>query len=77
MVKKIFVSGDGTNGRVLKIETPETKLGKKITYLLTIGIYEKETSDISKASIILDKQTAISFVNELKREIAKLDKTPF
>lgn len=77
MVKKIFLSVNGTNAKVLKIETPETKLGSKITYLLTIGIYEKETSDISKATIVLDKQTAISFVNELKREIAKLTKPPF
>ena len=73
MVKKIFESTKtGLSNRQLTIKTPE--FGD--TDVL-IAIFEKGSAE-SFSYVCFDKSTAVSFINELKRQIAKLDnKSPF
>ena len=78
MVKKIFTSSSNRMPKgVLKIGNPLNSMGGKSQYEISIGIFKSETEEFPESFILLDKSTAVSFVNELKREIAKLNNLPF
>jgi len=73
MVKKIFESSKSsvTNNRLF-IGTPEFGDTNILIALAAQG------STTSEHYVYFDKSTAVSFINELKRQIAKLDnKAPF
>ena len=78
MVKKIFTSSSNRiQHGLIKIGHPQHLNDCDSEYEISIGIFKNEISEFPESFIILDKSTAVSFVNELKREIAKLKNLPF
>ena len=78
MVKKIFTSSSNYEAHgALKIGNPLNSMGGKSNTEISIAFFKSETEKFPESFIFLDKSTAISFVNELKREIAKLSNDPF
>ena len=72
MVKKIFLSAQ-KSGYLSSAQIGTTQLNE----FIIIALFDSESNDDPKEMVFLDKATAVSFVNELKRQIAKIDKTPF
>lgn len=72
MVKKVFLSSQKSG----YISSAQLGITEHRNYVL-IALFGSEPSDIPSEIVLFDKDTAVSFVNELKRQIAKIDKAPF
>jgi hypothetical protein len=72
MVKKIFLSAQ-KSGYLSSAEVSTTQSNEYII----VAFFDSQSNDDPKEMVFFDKATAVSFVNELKRQIAKIDKHPF
>lgn len=72
MVTKIFTSSSKTKSK----NSISIRHVLHSEYEVLIAFLENGTT-ISNTYVVLDKSTAISFVNELKRQIAKIEDAPF
>jgi hypothetical protein len=72
MVKKIFLSAQ-KSGYLSSAQVGTTQFNEYII----IALFDNQSNDEPKEMVFFDKTTAVSFVNELKRQIAKIDKHPF
>lgn len=72
MVTKIFSSEEETNYK----SSAQIGLTNCENYVM-ITLFNSESKEIPHEIVFFNKTTAVNFVNELKRNIAKITNSPF